>query len=240
VIPLSAAPKRAKGGKPRRRGPFPTATTALVLATAAAYVRLLLLAPATAATVVAHWALVPARLAPLLGGDLAALPAALRLASSLLLHAGLLHLLGNLLFLWVFGRAVEAAMGSARFLGFYLLCGVLAGLVHTLVQPASTLPTIGSSGAISGVMGAYLGLHPRARVRSLVLLLVWPLVTETPALVWLLGWVAMQLLQGARALAGPGGGAVGTAWWAHVGGFAGGLLLHRFFLGGRRGTSRPA
>jgi membrane associated rhomboid family serine protease len=224
----------------RRRRP-PLATAALVLAALAAFAWLALLPPAAQQAAVARWALVPATVAPLLGGQLATAPQAVRLLTSLLLHAGLLHLLGNLLFLWVFGRAVEAAMGSARFLGFFLLCGALAGLVHTLVEPASTVPTVGASGAISGVMGAYLALHPRARVRSLVVLVVVPVVAEVPAFLWLLGWLALQLVEGARAMAaGPGGGAVGVAWWAHVGGFAAGLLLHRHFVGGRHRAARAS
>jgi membrane associated rhomboid family serine protease len=223
----------------RRRGRLPLVTTALVLAELAAFLVTLRLAPGELAEVVARWALVPARLAPLLAGDIASVAEVERLFGSIFLHAGWLHLLGNLLFLWVFGRAVEAAMGSGRYLGFFLLCGAVAGVVHTLMAPGSTVPTVGASGAISGLLGAYLGLHPRARVRSLVLLVVVPVVIELPAALWLLAWLALQLLEGARALAAPPVvAAVGVAWWAHVGGFGAGLLLHRFFLAGRDRPSR--
>ena len=224
-----------------RRRTLPVATAALLLVELAAFVALVRLPPAAQAAAVARYALVPASLAPLLRGDLAAAGESLRLLSSLFLHAGWLHLLGNLLFLWVFGRAVEASMGRARFLGFFVLCGAVAGLVHTLMAPASAVPTVGASGAISGVMGAYLGLHPRARVRSLVLLVFVPLVFEVPAVLWLLAWLALQLAEGARATgAGPGDGAAAVAWWAHVGGFAAGLLLHRQFVGRRRRAAAAA
>ncbi len=226
------------GDRLRRRG-LPLATATLALACALVYAALLWLSAAEQSAVITRWALAPAALAPLLAGDFAAAGQAARLFTSVLLHAGLLHLAGNLLFLWVFGRAVEAAMGHARFLAFFVLCGALAGLVHTLAQPASTLPTVGASGAISGVMGAYLALHPRARVRSLVLLVVVPVATEVPAVLWLVVWLALQLLAGARAMgARPEGGAVSVAWWAHAGGFAAGLLLHRFFLAGARSPPR--
>ena len=224
-----------------RRRTLPLATAALLLAELLAFVALIRLPPSAQAAAVARWALVPASLAPLLRGDLAAAGEAVRLLTSLFLHAGGLHLLGNLLFLWVFGRAAEAAMGRPRFLGFFVLCGALAGLVHTLMAPSSAVPTVGASGAISGVMGAYLGLHPRARVRSLVLLVFVPIVAEVPAVLWLLAWLALQLAEGARAAGlGPGGGAAAVAWWAHVGGFAAGLLLHRQFVGGRRRATAAA
>ena len=224
-----------------RRRALPVATAALLLVELAAFVALVRLPPEAQAAAVDRWALVPSALAPLLRGDLAAAGESLRLVTSLFLHAGWLHLLGNLLFLWVFGRAVEEAMRGARFLGFFVLCGIVAGLVHTLMAPASAVPTVGASGAVSGVMGAYLGLHPRARVRSLVLLVFVPLVFEVPAVLWLLAWLALQLAEGARAAgAGPGDGAAAVAWWAHVGGFAAGLLLHRQFVGRRRRAAAAA
>jgi membrane associated rhomboid family serine protease len=205
-----------------------------------AFVWLLRLPADARDVVVERRALVPSFVAPLLRGDLGAAPEAARLVTSLLLHAGVLHLAGNLLFLWVFGRSVETATGGARFLGFFVLCGSLAGLVHVLVDPSSSVPTVGASGAVSGVMGAYLALHPRARVRSLLVLVFVPVRAEVPAFVWLLAWLMLQVVEGARSLAAAPGGAAGVAWWAHVGGFAAGLLLHRFFLAGRRHRSALA
>jgi membrane associated rhomboid family serine protease len=219
VIPLGDRLRR------RRR---PLITLLLLLVLAAAFAAMLLLAPPATEALLARFALVPARLAPLLAGDLAAAPQLLRLGSSLLLHAGLLHLLGNLLFLWVFGRGVESRLGT-RLLAFFLLCGAVAGLVHVLVDPGSTVPTIGASGAISGVMGAYLALHPRARLRTLVIVVVVPVRVEVSAWLWLLLWIALQLLAGSRDLLAGGPAAGGVAWWAHVGGFAAGLALARLF-----------
>ena len=216
----------------RRRAPIATVT--LILVEVLAYIAIARLPAPEGVALVSRWALVPARLTPLLAGELGALAEVPRLATSLFLHAGLLHLLGNMLFLWVFGRAVESAMGPARFVGFFLLCGAIAGAVHALMNPTSTVPTVGASGAISGLLGAYLALHPRAKVRSLVVLVVVPLVVDVPAALWLLAWLALQLLEGARAMsAAPRGSAMGVAWFAHVGGFVAGLVLHRFFRHGR-------
>jgi membrane associated rhomboid family serine protease len=219
VIPL--------GDRLKRRRP-PLATVGLLLACSATFALLLTLGEREATALVLRLALVPARLAPLLAGDLAAAVELPRLWSSLAVHAGWLHLLGNLLFLWVFGRSVEGSLGAGRLLAFFLLCGAVAGLVHTLAAPRSILPTVGASGAISGVMGAYLALFPRARVRSVMLLVVWPVLVEVPALVWLGLWLALQVVSGSQALGAAAQGG-GVAWWAHVGGFAAGLALARPF-----------
>ena len=149
------------------------------------------------------------------------IPAPLTAATSLFLHGGLMHLLGNMLYLWVFGDNVEDAMGHWRFLAFYLLCGVAAGLVHVFSDPGSQIPTIGASGAISGVLGAYLVLQPKARV----LVPIWFIPVYIPAFVLLILWIVFQIF--AAATAGTDGG--GVAWWAHIGGFfVGGLLVVPF------------
>jgi membrane associated rhomboid family serine protease len=168
-------------------------------------------------------------------GHAAPSPAALpvRLVTSLFLHGGVLHLAGNMLFLWIFGDNVEDAMGHGSFVAFYLLSGVVANLVHILANPLSAEPTIGASGAIAGVLGAYLILYPRARV----LLLVWWLIlirfVWVPAVVFLPVWVLLQFVLGLESRAVPQSG--GVAWWAHVGGFVSGMVLARFFVpaGGR-------
>jgi membrane associated rhomboid family serine protease len=126
------------------------------------------------------------------------------------------HFFGNMLFLWIFGDNVEDRFGHLGFLAFYLLGGVAAALAQVAADPASTVPTIGASGAIAAVMGAYLVLHPGARIHSLVLLGFWITTAEVPALVYLGIWFAMQLLHS--------GGGGGVAWWAHIGGFAFGVL----------------
>ena len=168
-------------------------------------------------------------------GHAAATPAALpvRLVTSLFLHGGWLHLGGNMLFLWIFGDNVEDALGHGAFVAFYLVSGVLANLVHILANPLSTEPTIGASGAIAGVLGAYLVLYPRARVLLLVWWLIFVRFIWVPAVIFLPLWVALQFVFGLESRAVPHSG--GVAWWAHVGGFASGMALARVFApaGGR-------
>jgi membrane associated rhomboid family serine protease len=151
------------------------------------------------------------------------------LLTSMFLHGGWLHVLGNLWTLLIFGDNVEDRMGRSRFLVFYLLCGVVAGLTHVRFHPDSLVPTIGASGAIAGVMGAYLLLFPHARVITLIPLLFYPLFVELPAFVFLGVWFVSQLLSGSLALMAPGE-AGGIAFQAHVGGFLAGVVLHRLFV----------
>jgi len=148
---------------------------------------------------------------------------------SMFLHGGWGHLLGNALFLWVFGNNVEDVMGAGRFLAFYLVCGLAAAAAHVAVDPRSIVPTVGASGAISGVMGAYLLLFPRVRVRMLFIFGIFFRVIPVPAWAVLLWWFAIQLLSGLPQLAGLGDMGGGVAVWAHVGGFVAGVLLIRFF-----------
>ncbi len=159
---------------------------------------------------------------------------ALPFFTSMFLHGGFFHLLTNMWTLWIFGDNVEDRMGRFRYLAFYLLCGLAAGLVHWLTNLASTVPTIGASGAIAGVLGAYLVLFPRSRVVTLVPLFFWPLFFEIPALFYLGFWFISQLLSGTSALASGAAGAGGVAWWAHSGGFLAGFALHRLFLERRK------
>ena len=215
-------------GDRRKRRRRPVATASLLLLLAAAFVAVLL-AGAGATRLVLSLALVPARLAPLLAGDLDAARELPRLWSSLVVHAGPLHLLGNLLFLWVFGRGVEGALGPRRLIGLFLLGGAVAGLIHTLAGPESMAPTVGASGAISGLMGAYLTLFPRQRIRTAMLLVIWPVIVEVPALVWLGLWLVLQVVSGWQEIGGAGPGSGEVAWWAHVGGFAAGAALARPF-----------
>lgn len=160
---------------------------------------------------------------------------------SLFLHGGWLHLLGNALFFWVFGNNVEDVMGRGRFLAFYLICGIAASAAHVAMQPASPVPTVGASGAISGVMGAYLVLFPRVRVRMLFpLLIIFPIIAF-PAWAVLIYWFAAQLLTGIPEVVSPSPGiAGGVAVWAHVGGFATGVLLVRLFENPRLVARRRA
>ena len=151
----------------------------------------------------------------------------LTIFTSMFLHGGWLHIIGNMLFLWIFGNNIEDSVGHLRFIFFYLLCGVAAAVVQVAIEPDSTVPMIGASGAISGVLGAYLLLFPRARV--LVLLPIWIFwrVFEVPAILMLVFWFGLQLLSGLSVLGADVSG--GVAFWAHVGGFVSGMALIPFF-----------
>jgi membrane associated rhomboid family serine protease len=147
--------------------------------------------------------------------------------TSMFLHSGIAHLLGNMLYLWIFGDNIEAAMGPARFIVFYLLCGVGAALGQTLVSPLSTIPMVGASGAISGIMGGYLLLYPRAEVETLVFLGYFIRLIRLPTTVVLGSWIVMQLFSGVLSLGMQAAG--GVAWFAHIGGFAVGIVLVSLF-----------
>jgi membrane associated rhomboid family serine protease len=147
--------------------------------------------------------------------------------TSMFLHGGFLHLAGNMLFLWIFGGTIEDSMGRARFLTFYLLGGVVALGGQVLVDPGSTVPTVGASGAIAAVLGGYALLYPRARVVTLVLLVFFMTIVELPAVAMLGLWIAMQVAFGVADLAQPVGGDGGVAYFAHVGGFLFGLAAIR-------------
>jgi membrane associated rhomboid family serine protease len=150
--------------------------------------------------------------------------------SSMFLHGGWGHLLGNALFLWVFGNNVEDSMPRPRFLLFYLLCGLVAAATQVFVSPASAVPMVGASGAISGVMGAYLVLYPRVRVRVLFILFVFVQIIRVPAYLVLLLWIGYQVLLGLPQLSELGSEAsAGVAFFAHIGGFIAGVLLIKLF-----------
>lgn len=155
----------------------------------------------------------------------------LSLVTSMFLHGGIIHIAGNMLFLWVFGNNIEDRLGKVRFLIFYLLCGVLAALAHVYGNSASTVPTVGASGAVAGLLGAYLVLFPRARITTILPLFFFWQIIKLPAMVVLGIWFLSQfLIAGAQQLGGSG-----VAWLAHVGGFAAGVALIIPF-GGRRGA----
>ncbi|MDL1965178.1 MAG: rhomboid family intramembrane serine protease [Candidatus Desulfofervidus auxilii] len=153
----------------------------------------------------------------------------LPLFTSMFLHGGWLHLIGNMWFLWIFGDNVEDSMGHRRFILFYLLCGLGAGLSHIYTNPHSTLPTIGASGAISGVMGAYFMLFPHSRIVTLVPIFFFLTLIEIPAAFFILFWFTIQFFNGAFSIMAPAGFYQGIAWWAHIGGFICGTILVFFF-----------
>ena len=151
-------------------------------------------------------------------------------------HAGLFHLGGNMLFLWIFGNNVEDSMGPVRFLIFYLLAGIAALALQTAINPGAAVPTLGASGAIAGVLGGYIVLYPRARVLTLIFLIIFFTFIELPAFLFLFIWFAQQAVFSAVDLTTPSGGGGGVAYFAHVGGFVFGLLAVRLFAK-RRSTA---
>ena len=196
---------------PSERTPF--VTYALIAANIGIFVAYwpLFADPRALSAFYADWALVPAW----------ALERPSGFVTSMFLHGGLMHLGGNMLFLWIFGDNLEDEMGHLGFLGFYLASGVGAGLLQVATEPASLVPMVGASGAIAGVMGGYLLLFPRARVDILIILIVIFRIVPVPAWIMLGLWFAIQLFSGLGAAPGTGG----VAYWAHAGGFVVGLAL---------------
>ncbi len=171
------------------------------------------------------WGLVPYQLAS------ASAAAWLTVFTGMFLHGGWFHILSNMWVLFIFGDNVENRMGSTRYLIFYLFCGVAAALMQTYLTPASITPMIGASGAIAGVLGAYLILFPRSRIASLVPIFFIFTIVEVPAVLFLGFWFVSQLFSGWQSLHGADMSAV--AWWAHIGGFIFGMLVVRLFAGRR-------
>jgi membrane associated rhomboid family serine protease len=198
---------------------FPIVNIFLIIVNVLVFLYQLTLPPNAFKVFVLSNATVPARIPSFLAGQVGFETAFLPLLTSLFLHAGLLHLGGNMLFLWIFGDNVEDFFGHLTYLFFYLVCGIGAGLLHVFFNLTSTVPALGASGAISGVMGAYMLLYPRERILTLVFIFLVPI----PA-VFILGyWFLLQFLSGVSALGGTASG--GVAVWAHVGGFLLGMIL---------------
>ena len=223
MIPLRDA-------NPRRHG-TPAVTLLLIAANALLFVYELMLGPQELERFVLQAGFVPARV--FAGG----IDVGEGLASGLLsmfLHGGWAHFLGNMLFLWIFGDNIEDHLGHAKFLLFYLLTGYAATFAHAFANPESTVPAIGASGAISGVLGAYLVLHPTARILTVVPIFFFLHFMQVPAWVFLPIWFLLQLFSGIASLgARTTVEAGGVAWFAHIGGFAAGALLV-LLMGGRR------
>ncbi len=212
-----------KDSNPTER--FPIVTVLLITINIAVFLFELSLGENRIEAFVASFALVPARM---FGGVRTApglLPAGVTVFTSMFLHGGLLHVAGNMLYLWIFGNNVEDAMGRFRFIVFYVLCGIIAAVSHAAVNRTSTVPMIGASGAISGVLGAYLLLYPQARVLTLFTLGFFVRLIEVPAVVVLGFWFVLQFLNALLVQSGRGG----VAWMAHIGGFVAGIALIGLF-----------
>lgn len=152
------------------------------------------------------------------------------LVTSMFLHGGWFHLISNMWALWLFGDNVEDRMGHGRFTVYYLLCGLAAGVTHYVFGPLSPVPVVGASGAIAGIMAAYMVLYPSSRILTLIPVIIIPLFLEIPALLYISIWFISQLFSATFDVLGGGGAGGGIAWWAHIGGFVAGLLLYRRFL----------
>ena len=207
---------------------FPLINLMLILVNVSAFLYEMQMDPSALKEFIFEWGLIPARL---LSNPSAAWST---IFTSMFLHGGWFHIINNMWVLFIFGDNVEARMGGIRYLIFYLLCGVAAVLLQTYVLPSSDVPMIGASGAVAGVLGAYLILFPRSRIASLVPILFIFTIIEIPAVIFLLFWFVSQLYSGLFAI--QGGGGSGIAWWAHIGGFIFGIIMVFFF--GRRTTYR--
>jgi rhomboid family protein len=208
---------------------FPFVTLLLIGANVAVFLYELSLSPRALERFVLGFGAIPAAI---LSGD-RVLPDGsfvpwMTLLTSMFLHGGIMHLVGNMLYLWIFGDNVEERMGPVRFLTFYLLCGIAAALIQILVRPSSTAPLVGASGAIAGILGAYALLFPGARVQTLVFLFIFVRIIEIPALLLLGVWFLMQVLSA------PASQGAGVAFFAHIGGFLTGMLLMAGFVRRKR------
>ena len=154
--------------------------------------------------------------------------------TSIFLHGGWMHLIGNMWFLWIFGDNVEDRLGRKGFLLFYMFCGIVAGFTHAYTNPQSTVPTVGASGALAGVMGAYFIFFPRARVLTLIPIFIFLHFIEIPAYFYLGIWFLFQFFSGAVDLAIRSNACSGVAWWAHIGGFVTGVLIALLFFKRRK------
>ena len=223
--------------RPRRR---PIVNPALILANVLVFFYQLTLGHEQLFEFFVRYGVVPARFQGVLGflylvlSGQWAIPATV--VTAMFLHGGWMHLIGNMLYLWVFGDNVEDRLGRLGYLLFYLAAGVVANLAQVAADPSSTTPLIGASGAVAGVLGAYFVTFPRSRVLALVPLGFFITMTEVPAVLFLFLWFALQLLNGVASIGFPQiAGQI--AWWAHIGGFVAGMLLIRWFR--RRAPLHP-
>lgn len=203
---------------------FPLINLVLIVANVLAYLYELQMDSGTLKEFIFAWGLIPSRL---LGNPSAGWTT---IFSAMFLHGGWFHILSNMWVLFIFGDNVEARMGGFKYFVFYLLSGMAAGLLQTYILPSSQVPMIGASGAIAGVLGAYLILFPRSRIASLVPILFIFTIIEIPAFVFLIFWFVSQIYSGLFSI--QGGSGSGIAWWAHIGGFLFGMMA--VFLFARR------
>ena len=217
---------------------FPAVTLAIILINGWVFIQEIRMRWSDQSSVnnfVGHYGLMPAKATRI--SDIASIKAVgLSLLTFMFLHANLWHFVGNMWFLWLFGDNVEARLGRLRFLIFYLLCGMVGGVAHVALSWGSKTVCIGASGAVAGVMGAYIMLFPKARIRTLILIVVVPLFVSVPAWAYIGLWFASQLYRGLGQVAA----ASDIAWWAHIGGFISGIWLQGELKPERRPAQRYA
>lgn len=200
---------------------FPAMTLGLIIVNVLVFLFELTLTPYAHLAFQQHYALIPSRLVPT------------TFVTSMFLHAGFLHIIGNMWFLWVFGSRIEDAIGSGKFLIFYLICGIAAAMVHFVVNLGSPIPTVGASGAIAGVMGAFLLMYPRARIDTLIFIVIFITRVQLPAALLLIYWFGLQLVNGMFST-GNNFNQESVAWFAHIGGFLAGMGVVAWFRGPQR------
>lgn len=232
MIPLRTTLERTKP---------PIVNRALVAANVIVFIAQLFMGEHTE-RVIQTFGFLPARLVDPAAFQYAPWEVVITLVTSLFLHGGFVHLIGNLIYLWVFGGAVEDVIGHWRYLLLYISCGVVGSLTHTVLFPQSTVPSIGASGSIAGILGAFLVLLPHARIVTLFPLVVYWAMAEIPSVLFLPVWFGMQFFNGFLSLqsARRTFEVVGIAWWAHVGGFLFGALMATIFRATRRNATMRA
>lgn len=212
---------------------FPAMTLLLIIANVLVFLFQVSLPPNAAEAFVNVYGMVPVRVSMALAGQhhVTFEQAFIPLFTSMFLHGGLLHILGNMWFLWIFGGQVEDRLGHITYLVFYLICGLGSGVAQLLFSWGSKTPAIGASGAIAGVLGAYIVFFPSSRILTLIPLFIIWFTAQIPALVFIGLWFVIQFLSGIGSLGAASMG--GVAWWAHVGGFLLGVLIAQFYRVGR-------
>ncbi len=197
---------------------FPYVTISIIVLNIMVFVYELSLGPVIGEGFIYRTAVIPYEVVNLMDIDpVSVLPPPFTLFSAMFVHSGFLHIAGNMLFLWIFGDNVEDALGHIGYLAFYLSTGVVASLAHIFTEPGSYMPMIGASGAVAGVLGAYILLYPRAQVKTLIFLFLFVTVAKVPAVVFLGLWFLLQVISS--------GGGGGIAWYAHIGGFVAGMAV---------------
>ena len=232
MIPLSDRP-------PRQRTLFPYVTVGIMLANIAVFVYQLTLSPAMLEQFVRAWGVVPIEI--LSGSDVPPripYPVHITLLTSMFIHGGFLHIAGNMLYLWIFGDNVEDAFGHLGFLAFYLICGIAGSLLHVFFDGGSQIPSVGASGAISGILGAYIVFFPTSRVLTLLFIVVFVTVTRISAAILIGVWFLLQLLNGVAGIVTTEQ-TVGVAYLAHIGGFVTGAAIAFFLRGSTRLADAP-